>query len=247
MTGQEAREVLLSRTFVELADSLVADFDVIEMLTLLASRSVELLDVASAGILMADPNGRLRVIASSDEQVELLELFQLQNDEGPCLDCYRSSAIVCTTDVTQSNWPLFAAESLRRGYLSVCALPLRLREETLGCLNLFLDRRGALAPHDLDLAQALADMASISLMQSRSAGDALLRQTSLQFALNSRVVIEQAKGALAERDQISLDEAFSLLRNEARRNRRNLTVLCAEFVDALTNKGAPRDTDTRRP
>ena len=243
MNGHGDREALLARTFVELADSLVADFDVIEMLTLLATRTVELLDATAAGILLGDSRNRLRVIASSGEQVELLELFQLQNDEGPCLDCYRNGTVVCEPDLTAATpWPSFAAEAVGHGYLSVCAVPLRLREDVLGCLNLFIDRTGALADHDIALGQALADSASITVMQTRATIDASIRETNLQHALNSRVVIEQAKGVVAERESISFDEAFTLLREQARSTRRLLTDVCAEIVSLPAGNQATRQT-----
>jgi GAF domain-containing protein len=221
----------VSSTFVELIDSLVEDFDVIELLTVLAMRSVELLDAAEAGILLADNTGRLRVMAASTEQINLLELFQVQNDEGPCMDCYSSGRIVAVADLAQSTpWPKFAAESIAAGYPSVCAIPLRLRSTVLGCLNLFMSTPAALTPDDVELAQALADVASISIVQDQAAREAAAREDRLQHALDSRIVIEQAKGMLAEHAQTDMDSAFGKLRAFARNNNQRLTDVATSVV-----------------
>lgn len=225
------REELAARTFVELADSLVDDFDVIDMLTVLVERCVELLGVATAGILLADRDGHLRVMAASTEQVELLELFQLQNDEGPCLDSFRAGEVVTSTRLTDDErWPRFAAECVRLGYPSVFALPLRVRERVLGCLNLFLSEPVALDEADVALARALAAVASIAMVQDEAAREAAMRQGQLQHALESRVAIEQAKGMIAERGTLTMDEAFSKLRVYARSNNRGLTDVAGAVV-----------------
>ena len=144
------RNALTAVTFVEIVDTLVDDFDVIDVLTVLTSRSVELLEAAAAGILLADTAGHLRVMAASTEQIELLELFQIQNDEGPCLDCFHTGAVVVNADLaTPSPWPQFAAESVRAGFPSVCAVPLRLKDVILGCLNLFMSAPVSLSAADV--------------------------------------------------------------------------------------------------
>ena len=137
--GRVPREALLARTLVELADTLVADFDVVELLTLVADRCVELLEVGAAGLMLAGPDGDLRVMASSSEAMRVLELFELQSQEGPCLDCYRSGRPVTDEDLAKvtSRWPLFAAETLAAGFCSVLALPLRWQGTVIGALNLF--------------------------------------------------------------------------------------------------------------
>ncbi|MEJ7585637.1 MAG: GAF and ANTAR domain-containing protein [Acidimicrobiales bacterium] len=232
----DTRESLAARTFVQLVDSLVDDFDVIDLLTVLADRSVELLDAGAAGILLADTNGRLRVIGASSEQVELLELFQLQNDEGPCLDCYATGEPVINADLrAESPWHRFAAESVAAGFPSVCALPLRLKDTVLGCLNLFMVAPRGLSEPDLALAQALADVASITIVQDQAMRQAAVREGQLQYALDSRVAIEQAKGMLAERGGIDMDEAFSRLRSFARTNNRRLTELAMELVEGTVS------------
>ena len=214
----------LSATFVELADSLVTDFDVIDFLHLLATRCTQLLDVTAAGVLLADTAGHLRVMAASSEQVRLLELFQLQNDEGPCLDCYRSGAVVTVSELAtiEARWPQFATQARERGFEAVQALPLRLRQEVIGALNLFSPGPG-LDVAGTQIAQALADVATIGLLQHRAHREADTVVTQLQTALNSRVFIEQAKGVIAERLDVDMDEAFLILRDHARTNRRHLS------------------------
>src|SRR5208282_2149279 len=203
---------LLSETFVELTDTMVAGFDVIDFLHVLTDRSVQLLDVSAAGLLLADPRGELRVVAASSEAARLLELFQLQNHQGPCVDCFRSGRPVQAADLAAAadRWPRFAPAARRAGFAAVQALPMRLREQVIGALNLFRAGPGALAPADIRVGQALADVATISMRHS----DTLNEQ--LQAALNSRVIIEQAKGKLAERLGVDMDQAFSLLRGRAR-------------------------------
>ena len=200
------RNALTAVTFVEIVDTLVDDFDVIDVLTVLTSRSVELLAAAAAGILLADTTGQLRVMAASTEQVELLELFQIQNDEGPCLDCFNTGAVVVHDNLdAASPWPQFAAESVRAGFPSVCAVPLRLKAVILGCLNLFMSAPISLAAADVALAQALADVASIAIIQDQATREAAIREGQLQHALNSRIAIEQAKGMIAERGSVDMD------------------------------------------
>lgn len=224
LSKANTRQALTATTFVEIVETLVGDFDVIEVLTVLTSRCVELLGAAAAGILLADGDGHLRVIGASTEQIQLLELFQVQNDQGPCLDCFHSGTVVLHSDLDAvSPWPLFAAECQKTGFASVCAVPLRLKSRILGCLNLFMSAPGGLSRADVALAQALADVASISIIQDQATRDAAIREGNLQHALNSRIAIEQAKGMIAERNSTDMDEAFSRLRSYARNNNRGLT------------------------
>ncbi len=230
------RQALTATTFVEIVDTLVDNFDVIDVLTVLTSRSVELLEAAAAGILLADETRQLRVIGASTEQVELLELFQIQNDEGPCLDCFHTGAVVSHANLQlKSPWPRFATESIRNGYPSVCAVPLRLRDVILGCLNLFMAEPVALTDAEVALAQALADVASIAMVQDQATRQAAIREGHLQHALLSRIVIEQAKGMLAERGRIEMDEAFVRLRTFARSNNRGLTEVAEALVSGATS------------
>ena len=207
---------LLSEAFVELTDTMVADFDVIDFLHVLTDRSVVLLDVSAAGLLLADPRGELRVVAASSEAARLLELFQLQNDQGPCLDCFRAGRPVAAADLAADaqRWPRFAAAARQAGFAAVQALPMRLRDQVIGALNLFRAVPGAFDPADIRIGQALADVATISLVHERSMRHSDTVNEQLQTALNSRVIIEQAKGKLAERLGLDMDQAFSVLRDQ---------------------------------
>jgi transcriptional regulator with GAF, ATPase, and Fis domain len=224
---------LLSDTFVELTDTMVAGFDMIDFLHVLTDRSVQLLDVSAAGLLLADPRGELRVVAASSEAARLLELFQIQNDQGPCLDCFRSGRPVQSVDLAAEaqRWPRFAPAAREAGFAAVQALPMRLREQVIGALNLFRAHPGPYDPADIRIGQALADVATISLLQERSMRHNDTLNEQLQTALNSRVIIEQAKGKLAERLGLDMDQAFNLLRDYARTSNRRLSDLAQAFVD----------------
>jgi GAF domain-containing protein len=213
-----SREAQLARTLVELADTLVADFDVVELLTLLADRCVEVLDVGAAGLMLASPHGVLHVMASSSETMRLLELFEQQSQEGPCLDCFRSGTAVVNQDLSLDNgrWPKFTPQALTAGFQAVHALPMRLRGTVIGALNLFQYLPGVMPQADLDAAQAFADVATIAILQHRATQEAQILNEQLNFALNSRVVIEQAKGMIAQRRNVSMADAFAILRNHAR-------------------------------
>ena len=220
MTSDPAvtREPEVTATLIRLADSLIEDFDLVDVLDELARDCVRLLGVTAAGLLLAGPTGELHVMAASSEQTRLLELFQLQREQGPCLDCYRRGEPVSATDlaVESHRWPLFARAALDTGYRSVHALPLRLRQQILGALNLFGDQPGALGEPAARLGQALADMATITILHERALRESELVAAQLQTALTSRIVIEQAKGVLAERGGLTMDDAFQVLRRHAR-------------------------------
>ncbi len=227
-------ERLLAKTFVELADTLVADFDVVDFLHTLANRTAELFEAAEAGVMLGDQRGGLRVMASSSERARLLELFELQNEQGPCLDSFKSGEPVNVEDLLkESRWPLFTAEATEAGFRSVHSLPLRFRSEVIGALNLFRATPGLLAAHELAGAQAMADIATISILQERALREAKVLADQLQRALNSRVIIEQAKGVLAERAQVNLDDAFNMLRSYARNHNRRLHDVATAVVSSL--------------
>jgi GAF domain-containing protein len=227
---------MLARTLVELADTLVADFDVVELLTLLADRCVEVLGVGAAGLMLVAPEGDLRVMASSSETMRVLELFELQSQEGPCLDCYRSGQPVVNQDLAtiDGRWPRFGPEALAAGFHSVHALPMRLRGSVIGALNLFDIEPGEMRPADVEAAQALADVATIAILQHRAAFEAQVLNEQLNHALNTRIVIEQAKGMVAEREGLDMEQAFSTLRGHARsHNLRLADVANAVIVGTL--------------
>jgi len=225
---------LLSDTFVALADTMVDDFDVIDFLQMLTDRSTRLLSVSAAGVVLADPRGALRVAAASSDEAGLIELFQIQNDQGPCLDCFRTGqpVIAAGLEGPDQRWPRFAAAAARAGFGTVHALPMRLRDQVIGALNLFGAGSARLGPADLRIGQALADVATIGLLQERNVRRAETLAEQLQAALNSRVVIEQAKGKLAERLGVDMDQAFTLLRERARNTNQRLTDVARYVVDS---------------
>lgn len=222
----------LADVFVELADTLVDDFDVIEFLHVLTERCVELLGVSAAGLLLTDQRDKLQVLAASSERTRLLELFQLQTDQGPCVDCFRSGQPVPVADLRSAGrWPRFAAAATEVGFAAVHALPMRLRSEVIGALSLFDVRPGALDEGKLRIGQAFADVATIGLLQQRVIQRRGILTEQLQTALHSRVLIEQAKGVLAERLQVGVGEAFALLRDGARSRNRRLSELSEAIVN----------------
>jgi GAF domain-containing protein len=239
------REEILAETFLQLADTTVDDFDVIDLLTMLSSRCVEVLDASAAGILLADPNGTLHVVAASSETANLLELFQIQHEQGPCLDAFNTAKAVIHADLASANpWPRFGRAAIAGGFRSVHAFPMRLRDTVLGTLNLFMTEPGPLSDADVIVAQSLAYAATIALLQDKAASDSHQLTAQLQGALNSRIVIEQAKGIIAERAGIGLEEAFVQLREYARSNHSKLTNI-AQAVIAHTFTAAQIETLVR--
>lgn len=226
------RERGVTQAFVSLANSLVDGFDVVDLLSGLTADCAKLLDVASAGLLLADGRGVLHVMAASSERTRNLEVFQLQREQGPCLDCYRSGAPVSVADLSaeEQRWPQFVTAATAAGFASVHALPMRLRGTVLGALGLFGTHVGALGEEDLSLAQALAHVACVGLVQDRAAADKSALNEQLQAALSSRVVLEQAKGFLAQRGGLEMDEAFARLRRYARDRNERLTDVARTVV-----------------
>lgn len=235
VTGGEpvSRETLLARTLVELADTLVADFDVVELLTALVDGCVDVLDVGAAGLMLVAPDGDLRVMASSSDAMRILELLEIQAQEGPCLDCYRTGRPVLNRQLAAATtvWPRFAPEATAAGFHTVHALPMRLRGTVLGALNLFHTHPGDLRPADIDAAQAMADVATIAILQHRAAHEAQIVNEQLNHALNSRIVIEQAKGMLAERLAMDIEHAFATLRHHARSHNLRLADVARDVVE----------------
>jgi GAF domain-containing protein len=226
------REAVLARTMVELADNLVADFDIVDLLTTLSDRCVEVLDIAAAGIMLATPDGQLQAITSSNEAMRVVELFELQSDEGPCLDCFHGRQAVVNQDLAGANdrWPRFAPVAVAAGFLAADAIPMRLRGDIIGALNLFRTETGSLSDDDILVAQALADIATIAILQNRTSVEARDINAQLTTALASRIVIEQAKGMIAERGQLPVDEAFNRLRRHARNNNLRLADVARDTV-----------------
>jgi len=227
------RERQLVVTFVELADTLVEDFDLVEFLSTLTERVVALEIASEVGILLADEAGDLQFIAASHERTQMLELFQVEHEEGPCQDCYSTGLPVSVPDLAGAvgRWLLFAPKALASGFRSVQAVPLRLRGTVLGAMNLFLPEPGGIAPDELTVVQAMADVATIGLLQQRELHRAHTVEAQLQHALHSRISIEQAKGILSEQAHITTDAAFELLRRYARNGNRKLAAVASAVVE----------------
>ncbi len=234
------RESLLIATFVELTDVLVDQFDVVDLLTRLTNRCVEALDVNAAGLLLADPSGELRVVASSSEAMHTLELLELQSSEGPCFECFHSGAPSVNTHLTAIDhpWPTFGPRAIAAGFLSVSALPMRLRGRTIGALNLFRCDVSDLSERDLVAAQAFADVATIGILQNRAVEEAHIVNGQLTEALNSRIVIEQAKGMVAEHSGADMAMSFDKLRNHARSHNLRLGDLAALVISGDISPGS---------
>ena len=222
----------LADFFVEVADTLVDEFDLIDFLHSLADHAVAVSGASSAGLLLADHHGVLHYMAASSEGARHLELFQLQHSEGPCLDCYRTREPVIITDLSEAEdrWPEFAPRAIAAGVRSVHAFPMRLRDRVIGALNVFGEEPLPLEPTDIRIVQAMADVATIAILQERAIASAELLTEQLQGALNSRIVIEQAKGLLSRDHQLSVDEAFLVLRKHARNNHLRLADLAHDVV-----------------
>src|SRR6266704_4448933 len=235
-----SREADVVRSLVEMADTLVDDYDVVDLLTGLADRCVSLLDVSAAGVMLASPEGSLGLVASSSEAMRLLELFELQTQEGPCLDAFRAGQAVEHENLQAGSgrWPSFSTAALKAGFRSAVALPLRLRDATLGALNLLSVRQTPMVEADFIVARAFADLATVSIVQHRTATEAQRLNEQLSAALTSRVVIEQAKGVIAERAGVDLAEAFSRLRSHARNHNRRLTDVARAAIDGTLDPQA---------
>jgi GAF domain-containing protein len=227
------REEQLARAFVEFSDTLVRDYDVVEFLSRLCQRSVEVLEVTAAGALLTDGAKRLQVVAASTETVTVLETLQIQRQEGPCVDAYRSGRRVAVPDLrrTARRWPVFTPRALGAGMAGVCAFPMRLRADRIGALNVFQATPGALDEAAVLAGQALADVATIAILQARAVEDAARLAGQLEHALESRVVVEQAKGILAERLGIDPEMAFTRLRRHGRQHGLHLAELARQVVE----------------
>lgn len=228
----DSREAQLVHTFVTLADSLVDEYDIIDLLQTLVDRTTTLFEATAAGILLGTTDDDLQVVVSTSERSRFIGLMQLRAGQGPCVEAVTTGEVVSVHDVaeTRDRWPRFASEAQDSGYVSVHAIPLRLREMTIGSLNLFRDREGGLDESDALAARGLADVATISILQERTIKDAGAAREQLQRALDSRIVIEQAKGVISHTHQIDMDEAYRLIRHHARSTETLLSVVAAEII-----------------
>jgi GAF domain-containing protein len=234
------REQRLTEVFVELADTLVEEFDVVDFLQTLTERCVELVDTDAAGLMLDDQRGNLRLIAHTHESARLLELFELQQQEGPCLDCFATGQIIANIDLTTvtDRWPVFAQAARDVGFGTSHAVPMRLRRQVIGALNLFTAGRRPLSDDQLAVAQGLADVATIGLLHQRALRDQILLSEQLQTALHSRILIEQAKGILSAQAGTNVASAFTLMRTHARRTGQPLTTVAGAVVAGHVDAGA---------
>lgn len=223
----------IAEVFVEVSDTLVDDFDLIEFLQMVTVHATRLVPANAAGVVLSDDKGALQVMAASDERAQMLELFQAQSHEGPCQDCFRQGAPVVNADLSAASgrWPNFAPRAVIAGFRSVHAFPLRLRKQVIGALNLFGELPGKMQPDEVRLVQALADVATIGLLQERAIRQRGVLTEQLQAALDSRIAIEQAKGALAQIHGFSPDEAFVLMRTFCRNHQRRLGEVARAVIE----------------
>jgi len=243
-----SRESRLNTAFVTVADTLTADYDVVDLLHTLVTECTEILDAQAGGLMLADSTGQLQVVASTSERADLVEVMQLAAGAGPCVDCFTSGKTVSVPDIQESKeiWPDFSVAALEQGFLSVHATPMRLRGDIIGTMNLFGTSIGNLTKRDAAVAQALADVATISILQERIAAQSQVVTEQLQRALDSRVLIEQAKGVLSQSGGLSMDAAFLVLRAHARNN--NLTL--RSVAEGVANRSldlTPRTATSAKP
>ena len=232
----------LFATLIELADTTTTGFDLVSMADRLVGACVDLLGVTAAGIMLADQRKSLRVFASSNEETRVLELFELQNNDGPCLEAFSTGTLVEGVDLSKqtARWPHFAAAAQLAGFNTAYAVPMRLRDQTIGALNLFQAEVGSFSAHRINVARVLADMAAIGIINHWSIRQQEVLAQQLQSALNTRVIIEQAKGVIAERQGLSMGEAFEYLRSSARSMQRPIADVAVETVSGRGSVGSGR-------
>ncbi|WP_341952067.1 GAF and ANTAR domain-containing protein [Salinibacterium sp. TMP30] len=237
--SETSREGRISAAFVKLADTLIADYDVVDLLDTLLLECTEILDTDAGGLMLVDAVGSLQVVASTSERADFVELMQLNAGAGPCIQCFTTGKAVVVADIDESGtqWPKFRTAALQRGFRSVLATPMRLRGEVLGTMNLFSTHSGAMNPRDAAVAQALTDVATIGILQERHIRETGIVSQQLQRALNSRILIEQAKGVLSQTASIDMDEAFALLRTYARSRNLSLHAVAEGVTDRSLNIG----------
>jgi transcriptional regulator with GAF, ATPase, and Fis domain len=230
---EQSRERLLASTFVRLADTLVADYDVVELLQSLVDTCAELLDASAAGLMLAAESDGLELIASTSEQSRLVDTLQVSSGAGPSVECFHTGLAIDVPDIAlvRPAWSDFRDRALSEGFCSAHAVPLRLRKSVIGTLTLFRGEVGSLSTEDASVAQGLADVATIGILHERALRESATATEQLQNALNSRVVIEQAKGVIAQLHGVDMDDAFRLLRAHARSTGTNLRQIASDIVE----------------
>lgn len=238
--SEMSRESRISAAFVKLADTLMADYDVVDLLDTLLLECTQILDTDAGGLMLVDALGNLQVIASTSEQADFVELMQLNAGAGPCIECFTTGEAVSVADIDEfgTQWPQFRAAALQKGFHSVHATPMRLRGEILGTMNLFSTQVGELNPRDVAVAQALTDVATIGILQERSIRETGIVAEQLQRALDSRILIEQAKGVLSQTASIGMDDAFAMLRRYARNSNLSLRAVAEGVANRSIDIGA---------
>jgi len=238
------RERLLARAFVRLADTLAGEFDIVEFLQSLSADSVEIIGAEAASVMLVNARGELRLVASSEERMRLLELFEIQSAQGPCLDAFDTGqAVQASGAECRARWPVFALRASESGFHALCAVPMRAHAATIGALNLFRGSDQPFSDAELEIARAMAQVATIALTQERAIRERSMLAEQLQAALRSRIVIEQAKGMLAEHLSTTVDEAFQLLNKYARDHNRRL----GEVARDVVNRKIPHDALAWQP
>ena len=227
---------LIRDTFVDLADTLASDYDVGEFLQVLVQRCQDVMDVTTCGVLVEDPQGTLRLAAATSREMHQLEQAEIHLEDGPCFEAYRRVEPIVSHDLREERqrWPQVVDQALGMGLLAAYGFPLRLRGDCIGALNLYRDQAGALGEEDVRLAQAFADVTTIGILQERKVTRGKQRSQQLQHALDARVVVEQAKGILAERHGVSLNQAFEGLRRHARNNHIKVRDVCQDILNGQT-------------
>lgn len=249
------RERSMVRAFVDLAGGLVGDFDVQDLLHRLAEHCVRLVDSMSAcGVMLLDRTNVLSVVAAFPDVGRALDVAQLEVGDGPCLECVRTGRGVHSTDLIEdgARWPRWSRLAVARDFRTVYATPLRLGDQIIGTLNLFGPSPTDSTEQDLLIIRALADVATITILQQRSVSRAAALNTQLQTALASRIAVEQAKGVLSESLGVDMDEAFTILRHNSRSTNTKLTVLAGYLASgrikaAELQRPGPADQRPGRP
>ena len=219
-----SRETRINTAFVAVADTLTTDFDVVDLLHVLVEQCIDILGTDAGGLMLVDGNGQLQLMTSSSEAADFVEVMQLGADSGPCIDCFTSGRAVSVPDIEATQqWPEFTRAAVQGGFHSAHAVPLKLRGQIIGTMNLFAHEPGALSARDAAVAQALADVATIGILQERISRESTILAEQLHRALDTRIVVEQAKGMIAHTLTIRIDDAFALIRNYARSH--HLTIL----------------------